>query len=256
LLTKVFEILEVVRCGGMVFRQLVGELSGIQLHLTDYRERCFGNGLAVTQDTYKKALSRVCDAERAIRESTPDDETDNVATLFRRIERDASTVFRDLKIFQPGGPLYSDLMTVTKAYAFYRSDFGYVRGTHAVAATFLVNLSPFASFVAIANSLNRPLPLAFLTDDQMAVAPVVTSLIIEIQILHTIRTFILHQFTFTAYLFHRNAKTPPISVSRQNVSVIICTTHAVGHSVTRLGYLRVRRRTYPTPCGGGGTVAL
>jgi hypothetical protein len=136
--------------------------------------------LAVTPDTYKKALSRVRDAERAIRESTPDDETDSIATLFRRIERDASTVFRDLKIFQPGGPLYNDLITVTKAYAFYRSDFGYVRGTHAVTATFLVNLSPFASFVAIANSLNRPLPLAFLTDDQMAVTTVAPSLIVEI----------------------------------------------------------------------------
>ncbi len=109
------------------------------------------------------------DAEQASRESSLDDEVNNFAVLFRRIERDSASTFRDLKIFQLGGPLYGDLVSVTKAYAFYRSDIGYIRGTHAMAATFLVNLNPFKSFVALANALNRPLPLAFLTKDPMAV---------------------------------------------------------------------------------------
>lgn len=133
------------------------------------RQKCFGNGLSVTEDTFTRALGRVKDAEQAIRESSLDDESNNFAILFRRIQTDSASIFRELKIFQLGGPLYEDLVQVTKAYAFYRSDIGYLRGTHAMAATFLVNLSPFNSFVALANALNRPLPLAFLTKDPMAV---------------------------------------------------------------------------------------
>ena len=125
--------------------------------------------MSVTEDTFNRALGRVSDAERSIRESTPDDELDTLSSLFRRIHRDCASIFQDLKIFQPAGPLYNDLVSVTKAYAFYRSDFGYIRGTHAVAATLLVNLGLFETFVVLANSLNRSLPLAFLANDQMAV---------------------------------------------------------------------------------------
>jgi len=116
-------------------------------------------------------VKRVSDAERTIRESSPDDDVDAISNVFRRIEQDCSGVFPDLKIFQPGGPMYDDLVRVTKAYAFYRSGFAYFPGSHAVAATFLVNLSPFNAFVALANSLNRFLPLAFLSGDQMTVYP-------------------------------------------------------------------------------------
>ena len=109
------------------------------------------------------------ETERLIRESSPDDDLDALSSVLMRIEQDSATIFKDLKLFQPGGPLSDDLLSVAKAYSFYRSDFGYIKGTPAVAATFLVNLSPFASFVALANALNRPLPLAFLTGDAMAV---------------------------------------------------------------------------------------
>jgi len=132
-------------------------------------QKCFGNGLAVTEDTFTKALERVKQTEQAFQESSPDDETSNVETLFQRIELDSATVFRDLKFFQPGGPLYDDLVMVTKAYALYRSDFAYVTGTHAVVATLLVNLDPFQTFVTLVNSLNRSLSMAFLNGDQMMV---------------------------------------------------------------------------------------
>lgn len=92
-----------------------------------------------------------------------------MSTVFRRIEKDCKHVFEDLKIFQKGGPMHDDLVRLTKAYSFYRSGFAYIPGAHAVAATFLVNLSPFNAFVALANSLNRYLPLAFLNGDQMEV---------------------------------------------------------------------------------------
>jgi hypothetical protein len=96
---------------------------------------------------------------------------DAVATLFARIEQDCASVFPELKIFQPGGPLFDDLVNVTKAYSFYRSGFAYMAGSHAIAATLLVNLEPFNAFVALANALNRSLPLAFLSGDEMAVHP-------------------------------------------------------------------------------------
>ena len=123
----------------------------------------------ITEDTYRKALSQVSDAERPSQESSSDDDVDAISALFRKITHDCATVFPELKIFQPGGPLFDDLVKVTKAYAFYRSGFAYIPGAHAVAATFLVNLDPFSTFVALANSLNRPLPLAFLSGDRMAV---------------------------------------------------------------------------------------
>jgi hypothetical protein len=123
----------------------------------------------ITEDTYQKAFSRVSDAERSAHESTPDDDIEAISTLFQKITRDCATVFASLKIFEPGGPLYDDLVKITKAYACYRSGFAYIPGSHAVAATLLVNLDPFSAFVALANSLNRPLPLAFLSGDQMAV---------------------------------------------------------------------------------------
>jgi hypothetical protein len=136
-----------------------------------YRAKCFDNALLITEETFNKVVKRVSDAERTIRESSPDDDMDAISSVFRRIELDCADVFPDLKIFQRGGPMYDDLVRVTKAYAFYRSGFAYIPGSHAVAATFLVNLSPFNAFVALANSLNRYLPLAFLSGDQMTVSP-------------------------------------------------------------------------------------
>ena len=134
-----------------------------------FRAKCFGNALLVTEETYQKAVKRVSDTERAIRESAPDDDIDAISSIFRRMEQDCTNVFEGLKIFQPRGPLYDDLVRLTKAYAFYRSGFAYIPGAHAVAATFLVNLTPFNAFIALANSLNRYIPLAFLSGDQMAV---------------------------------------------------------------------------------------
>ena len=52
------------------------------------------------------------------------------------------------------------------AYAMYRSDVGYSHGTHLLAAFLLLTLpTPADAFIVLANLLNRPLPLAFLTGD-------------------------------------------------------------------------------------------
>jgi len=134
-------------------------------------QKCFGNRLSVTEETFNKVLTRIHEAERALEELSPDDDTEAYATLFRRIELDCASAFPDLKIFQPGGPLFEDLVRVTKAYILYRTNLGYIPGAHSVVATFLINLDPLSTFVAAANSLNRPLPLAFLSNDHMAVRP-------------------------------------------------------------------------------------
>lgn len=55
------------------------------------------------------------------------------------------------------------------AYSMYRSDVGYIHGTHLITAVLLLNLSPSAAFCTLANILNRPVPLAFLTNDEGAI---------------------------------------------------------------------------------------
>lgn len=54
----------------------------------------------------------------------------------------------------------------------YRSDVGYVYGTHTVAGLLLLNLSPTDAFTTLVNLLNRPLPLAFYTQDSGAISRV------------------------------------------------------------------------------------
>jgi len=110
-------------------------------------------------------------AEIAVREPPGADEIDVEALsgLFRRIVEDTAFVFPELKLFQWEGPMHQDLVSVTKAYTFYRSDHGYTPQIQSVAAAFLINLTPFESFVALGNMLNRPLPLAFMSNDAMAV---------------------------------------------------------------------------------------
>jgi len=86
-----------------------------------------------------------------------------------KIEHDVRKTYPELKIFQPDGPLHSSLLDVLKAYAMYRSDVGYVHGTSTIAALLLLNLpTPSASFCALSNILNRPLPLSFHTGDPAA----------------------------------------------------------------------------------------
>lgn len=49
----------------------------------------------------------------------------------------------------------------------YRSDVGYVYGTHLIAALLVLNLpSPASAFITLANLLNRPTAMAFLVDDR------------------------------------------------------------------------------------------
>lgn len=53
----------------------------------------------------------------------------------------------------------------------YRSDVGYIYGLHTIAALLVLQFpTPASAFLAMANALNRPLPVAFLTWDRGAMA--------------------------------------------------------------------------------------
>ncbi|KAL1997572.1 hypothetical protein VTN02DRAFT_1449 [Thermoascus thermophilus] len=53
----------------------------------------------------------------------------------------------------------------------YRNDVGYLYGLHSIAALLVLQMpTPASAFLVMANALNRPLPLAFLTADPGATA--------------------------------------------------------------------------------------
>lgn len=128
-------------------------------------EKSLGNLLAVTEETFKLALRRAKELEKGKGsvQSTKEQE------MFAAIRRDVREVFPDLKIFQEYGPLHQSLLDILYAYCMYRSDVGYVYGTHVIAAILLLNLSPPKAFTALCNMLNRPVPLAFYTQDEISV---------------------------------------------------------------------------------------
>lgn len=92
-------------------------------------EKTIGNDLALTEMTYVKALQRAKDMEARFSKARPGERFIEMA-WFDAIRRDTKAVFPDLKIFQPGGPLYDGLVDVLMAYSMYRSDVGYCHGTH------------------------------------------------------------------------------------------------------------------------------
>ncbi|MCJ1391129.1 hypothetical protein MMC18_003991 [Xylographa bjoerkii] len=128
-------------------------------------KRAIGNELALTESTYTKALQRAKAAEKEIQGQRSGDERKE-KVWFAAIRRDVDATFPDLKLFQLGRPLYGALTDLLMAYTMYRSDVGYSHCTHLPAALLLINVDTAAlAFTLLANLLNRPLPLAFLTGD-------------------------------------------------------------------------------------------
>ena len=130
-------------------------------------QRAVGNELELSGQSYAAALRRAKDAEKASKRdgASMDERQRRHGDWFRAMKRDIRVTFPELRIFQVGGPLHDGLLDVLMAYAFYRSDVGYIHGTHLMTALLLLNLQPAAAFLTLANLLNRPLPLAFLTAD-------------------------------------------------------------------------------------------
>jgi hypothetical protein len=129
-------------------------------------QRAIGNQLALTEESYSKALTRA----RDIRSRDPASLSDREKFMlsgFVDIQRDAETAFPELNLFQQHGPLWQDLVDVCDAYTCYRNDVGYVYGMQLIAALLLLQLhTPSAVFILLANCLNRPMPLAFMSNDR------------------------------------------------------------------------------------------
>ncbi|KAK4175798.1 hypothetical protein QBC36DRAFT_19018 [Triangularia setosa] len=129
--------------------------------------KAIGNDLGLTKTSFDAALSRARDAEAKTKSGHASMEDTRAVAWFDLIRRDVQDrTWPDLRIFQPGGPLNQSLVDVLKAYSMYRSDIGYVSGCNTIAALLLLNLpTPVDAFIALANVLNRGLPLSFYASD-------------------------------------------------------------------------------------------
>lgn len=132
-------------------------------------QKAVRNELELTELSYLAALRRAKDLERKVHGAQTTKEEESMAAWFADIRSDAARTWPELMIFQEGGPLHESLINVLMAYSMYRSDVGYVPGTHTIAALLLLNLpSPSSAFTLMSNALNRSLPLAFHTRDPLA----------------------------------------------------------------------------------------
>ncbi|CAK7269026.1 hypothetical protein SEPCBS57363_003395 [Sporothrix epigloea] len=134
--------------------------------------RAIGNELGLTEASFHAALNRAQEIELRARADGVVHGDEHFLTSFEDIQRDVQEhTYCDLKIFQAGAPLHKGLVDVLMAYTMYRSDIGYVTGCNTIAALLLLNLpDPASAFVALANLLNRPLPLSFYAADPGAKA--------------------------------------------------------------------------------------
>jgi hypothetical protein len=132
-------------------------------------KRAIGNELELGEETYNKALQRAKDLRS--RKEEPSESNKRLLDCFEAIDSDVSKAFPDLNLFQEGGPLRETLIDVLQAYCMYRSDVGYIYGLHTIAALLVLQFpTPSSAFLSMANALNRPLPVAFLTWDRGAMA--------------------------------------------------------------------------------------
>ncbi|CAM1512013.1 Fc.00g095260.m01.CDS01 [Cosmosporella sp. VM-42] len=134
--------------------------------------RAIGNELGLTGASFHAALARAQEVEARVKDDKGDAEDIRRAKWFEDIRKDAAEkTWEELRIFEVGGPLHQSLVDVLSAYAMYRSDIGYVGGCNTIAALLLLNLPDSETvFIALANVLNRPLPLSFYASDQGAQA--------------------------------------------------------------------------------------
>ncbi|KAI1173635.1 hypothetical protein F4777DRAFT_589711 [Nemania sp. FL0916] len=132
--------------------------------------RAIGNELGLTAASYQAALSRASEVEKRVEKGKATTEDEQMMSWFSAMRADVEErTWTELKIFQPGAPLHQNLINVLRAYSMYRSDIGYKTGCHTIAALLLLNFDTAASaFIALANVLNRPLPLSFYANDHGA----------------------------------------------------------------------------------------
>lgn len=134
--------------------------------------RAIGNELELNEASFEAALKRSQALEEKVAAMDQAERGRSIeAAWLDAISRDARAAVpsSQLQTKESTARRRQGLADVLKAYMTYRSDVGYVYGTHLVAGLLCAHLaSPSAAFVALANLLNRPVPLAFLVHDQSA----------------------------------------------------------------------------------------
>lgn len=131
-------------------------------------QKAIGNELGLSETSFSAALKRADALEEKVSEMTQEERSKSrESAWFRAIDRDVQTASPEGQLASPADvePFRTALRNVLMAYSMYRSDVGYVYGTHLVAALLCLHLKPADAFVTLANMLNRPLPLAFLVHD-------------------------------------------------------------------------------------------
>ncbi|KAK4992674.1 hypothetical protein LTR50_001009 [Elasticomyces elasticus] len=129
--------------------------------------KAIGNELELSEASYTAALGRAREMQASLSElDDGEGATAREAAWFSAIDRDVPTVFPDLRnTFSTPGPAQEALHDVLRAYIMYRSDVGYVYGLHLMAGLLVLHMDAAQAFIALANLLNRPIPLAFLVHD-------------------------------------------------------------------------------------------
>lgn len=130
-----------------------------------------GNDLELSESSFDAALQRAASFEEKIADMPLEEGAKSKeAAWFDAIARDVLVACPEIRAPEQRAPFQNALRDVLKAYAMYRSDVGYVYGTHLVAGILCLHVPPVKAFVALANMLNRPLPLAFLVHDTAAMS--------------------------------------------------------------------------------------
>ena len=136
-------------------------------------KKAIGNDLELSEASYQAALNRANALEDKLAAMpTSERSASREAAWFDAINRDVPTVVHKTtadnlsETNDRSRPAFHAALTdVLRAYAIYRSDVGYVYGTHDIAGLLCLHMSPADAFVALANVFNRPMPLAFLVHD-------------------------------------------------------------------------------------------
>lgn len=124
--------------------------------------RAIGNDLGLTGNSFNAALNRAREAEAREKAGHGSAEDHKVVGWTRAIRKDVEEqTWRDLRIFQAGGPLHQGLLDVLSAYAMYRSDIGYVTGCN-------VSISRTLHFQQLAHELTSGIDHRSTSPDQPA----------------------------------------------------------------------------------------
>lgn len=124
-------------------------------------KRAIGNLANLTHDDFSTARDQV----HAIKVKTEEELSEREQELrdrFVDIERDAETIFPELKLFGRDGPLWTDLTSVCEAYIIFQPEHQYCFGILLLSSILLLQFSDAAdTFTMLANTLHKLAAIPF-----------------------------------------------------------------------------------------------